>query len=301
MSGNLLEVRGLTKSFGTFRLEPADLTVPIGCIVGLVGSNGAGKTTMIKCVLGTLFPDGGSILLLGREVARSNPGYVGSKAFAQLRQGVAFVPDICVFPTECFISALERLHCQMYPTWDSREFLRLCKLFSLEEDKRVSDLSRGMGMKLSLACALAAKPQLLVLDEATAGLDPLAREEVLQVLRDFVAQGDRSVLMSSHITSDLEKAADRVVCIDCGRIIFDKDADEVLDLPGVAHCRAVELEELLNARAYEPGELRLRRGAYGTDVLVPDRFAFAEAFPGIAVDRASLDEYLALTLKGEQR
>lgn len=165
----------------------------------------------------------------------------------------------------------------------------------------MKDLSRGMGMKLSLACALAHNPQALILDEATAGLDPMARDEALERLRDFVAQPGHAILMSSHITSDLERIADRIVCIDAGRIVFDLEKDAITDSAGVARCRVADLERIASSGMVPDSELRYLRHDYGIDVLVPDRFAFAEMFPDIPFDRMTIDDYMSLTLKGGVR
>ncbi len=158
-----------------------------------------------------------------------------------------------------------------------------------------------MGMKLTLAFALAHHPELLVLDEATAGLDPIARDEVLDILRDFVAEGDRGILMSTHITSDLEKIADEIVCVDNGAIVFTSPKDVITDEAGVARCRAAEVETLLASGVVAPGAAHVMRHDYGTDVLVPDRFAVARAFPDLVVDKATIEDYMTLTLKGESR
>ena len=300
MEGNVLCVHDLRKTYEGFSLQDVSFTVPAGCIVGLVGANGAGKTTIIKCALGSVFPDGGSVQLFGREVARGQREYVGSDAFGELRQKVGFVPDVCGLPRELRVSQVGSLYQRGFQGWDSSLFSSLCEQFELPATKRVTDLSRGMGMKLSLACALSCHPALLILDEATAGLDPLARDGIPQLLREFVEDEGCGVLMSSHITSDLEKAADWVVCIDKGRMVFSRSADELWNLAGIARCSAQDLATLVASGAYEPGDLRLSRNSYSCNVLVPDRFAFAEAFPEIAVERASLDEYLSLTLRGEK-
>lgn len=155
-------------------------------------------------------------------------------------------------------------------------------------------------MKLSLAFALAHRPDLLILDEATAGLDPLAREDILDMLRAFMEDEDHAVFMASHITSDLEKIADRVLCIDGGKLVFDLPKEAICDEAGIARCRVEQAEELAASTLFAPGSLRSLQGPYGVDVLVPDRFAFAKAYPAIPVDRATVDEYLALTLKGER-
>lgn len=141
----------------------------------------------------------------------------------------------------------------------------------------------------------------IVLDEATAGLDPIARDEVLDLLRDFMAEGDRGILMSTHITSDLEKIADEVVCVDAGRIVFTAPKDAITDEAGVARCRAADVTAILDAGFFAPGEARILRHDYGCDVLAPDRFAFARAFPDIPVDKATIEDYMTLTLKGESR
>ena len=158
-----------------------------------------------------------------------------------------------------------------------------------------------MGMKLSLACALTHDPQVLILDEATAGLDPMARDEALDRLRDFVAEPGRAILMSSHITSDLERIADRIVCIDVGRVVFDLPKDVITDETGIARCRVADFERVAASGVVPERELRYLRHDYGIDVLVPDRFAFAETFPDIPCDRMTIDDYMALTLKGGVR
>lgn len=300
MQNELIAITGLTKRYQGFALSDFSLSVEPGSIVGFVGANGAGKTTTIKCLLGTVFPDQGSIRLFGQEVASCADARVGASQRAALLQDVGFVPDTCAFPEECSVASVGRIGAGLFARWNGPLFASLCKDFDLEGRKKVKELSRGMGMKLSLAFALAHEPRVLVLDEATAGLDPLARDAILEVIRDFVVDEERGVLISSHITSDLEKAADRIVCIDEGRLVFDLAVDEITDLAGIAHCRAVDLDTLVASRAFEPGTLLARRSAYATEVLVPNRFEFAEAFPEIAIDHASIDDYLSFVLKGEQ-
>ena len=168
---------------------------------------------------------------------------------------------------------------------------------SLPEHLKIAD----MGMKLSLACALSHRARLLILDEATAGLDPMARDEILDELRSFVAEPGHAILMSSHITSDLERIADRIVCIDAGRIVFDLPRDVITDEMGIARCRVADLERIADSGIIPEGALRYLRHDYGIDLLVPDRFAFAENFPQIPVDRMTIDDYMSLILKGGVR
>lgn len=292
----LIEARDLTKHYDGFSLEGVSLAVEEGEVVGFIGQNGAGKSTTIKALLGLIGLDGGEGQVLGTpsdELSRP------SGAAVKERVGVVF--DTVSLPGHLRISDVGRIYRSAYASWDVHAFDRLARELGLDARKAVKDLSRGMGMKLSLACALAHDPQVLILDEATAGLDPMARDEALDRLRDFVAQPGRAILMSSHITSDLERIADRIVCIDAGRIVFDLPKDVITDETGIARCRMADFERVAASGVVPERELRYLRHDYGIDVLVPDRFAFAEMFPDIPCDRMTIDDYMALTLKGGVR
>ncbi len=292
----LIEARDMTKHYAGFSLQDVSFTVGEGEIVGFVGKNGAGKSTTIKALLGLIELDGGSARMLGRdarELAR------GSAAALKERIGVVF--DTVSVPGHLRVRDVARVMARAFASWDARAFDRLAHAFDLDGAKQVKELSRGMGMKLSLACALSHGAQLLILDEATAGLDPMARDEMLDRLRDFVAEPGRAVFMSSHITSDLERIADRVLCIDDGRITFDLAKDEITDEMGIARCRVADFERIAASGFIPEHELRYRKNDYGIDLLVPDRFAFGERFPNVPIDRMTIDDYLTLTLKGGVR
>ncbi len=292
---DLLKVEGLVKSYGEFTLDHLDLAVPEGCVTGFVGSNGAGKTTAIKSILGIVMPDAGTISLFGENVADGE----ASRAEAKERIGAVF--DTCPFLTESRVSDVASIGRFAWKTWDRLAFETYLRMFGIDMKKRVKDLSRGMGMKLQLAFALAHRPDLLILDEATAGLDPMARDEVLDILRGYMADGAHGILMSSHITTDLEKIADHVVCIDDGRTVFSCATDEICDIAGIARCRPADVEAIANSGLFEPGSLRVMRDAYSVSVLVPDRAALRRRFPEVACERASIEDYMAFMLKGESR
>lgn len=295
-SAALIEARGLTKHYDGFSLEGVDLVVNEGEVVGFVGQNGAGKSTTIKALLGLIRVDGGEGSVLGTpsdELTRA------SGAATKERVGVVF--DTVSLPGHLRVADVGRIYASAFASWDAHRFSQLTRDLGLDPKKAVKDLSRGMGMKLSLACALAHDPQVLILDEATAGLDPMARDEALERLRDFVTQPGHAILMSSHITSNLERIADRVVCIDAGRIVFDLEKDAITDSAGVARCRMADLERIASSGMVPDSELRYLRHDYGIDVLVPDRFAFAEMFPDIPCDHMTIDDYMSLTLKGGVR
>lgn len=294
----LIEADGVTKRYDGFTLNAVSLTVEPGQVVGFIGQNGAGKSTTIKALLGLIGIDGGEARVLGVP-ARDLRG-----AFSSVKEDIGVVFDTVSMPPHLKIGEVEKLMAAAYATWDASAFDRYLDLFGLDRSKEVKGLSRGMGMKLSLACALSHDPRVLILDEATAGLDPMAREEVLDLLREFVAVEDdagnpcHGILMSSHITSDLERIADEVVCIDEGRVVFALAKDEICDAMGIARCRAADVDALASSVLAGSG-LRALRNEYGVDVLVPDRFAFASAFPQIPCDRMTIDDYMMLMLKGE--
>lgn len=288
----LVQVSDLCKSYRDFALEGVSLTVEPGCVCGLVGPNGAGKSTLIKCLLGLVTPSGGSVEVLGEPV----PWAPSLARDLKARVGVVF--DTIPLPRALRVSAVGGVGKAAYPEWDDDRFRSLCQDYGLGPTKSVGELSRGMGMRLSLAFALAHDPDLLILDEATAGLDPMARDEVLDDLRAFMAQDERrGVLMATHITTDLEKAADEVVCLDGGRVAFDLAKEDITDTAGVVRCTAEQFERL---RAAGVEGLRWERRPYETVVMAPDRRALAAACPDLAVGRATIEEYMTLAVKGER-
>ncbi len=291
---NLLELKGASRRVSDrFSLRDVTLTVEPGQIVGLVGANGAGKTTTIRAALGLIKLDTGKVHLFGQHCDADAP----DEQRRRTRSRIGLVLDTCPFPSTLKVAEVEALVSPAYPTWSHETFADLIDRLGLEAKAKVKDLSRGMGMKLQLACALSHKAELLILDEATAGLDPMAREELLDELLAFVADGQRSILFSSHITSDLERAADRVVCIDNGSIVFDMPREDITDRADIAHCTQAQAVELM---ACVEGA-RVTRHAYSVDVLVPNRREALEAFPEIPCDRISIDDYLRLTLTGASK
>ena len=293
---SLIEAHGLTKHYDGFSLQDVSFTVDEGEVVGFVGKNGAGKSTTIKALLGLINLDGGEGRILGAPSSElSKPASAGIKE----RIGVVF--DTVSMPGHLRVVDVGRIFSRAFGTWQLHRFEQLAREFGLAADKQVKDLSRGMGMKLSLACALSHGAEVLILDEATAGLDPMARDELLDRLRDFVSEPGHAIFMSSHITSDLERIADRVLCIDNGRITFDLAKDAITDEMGIARCRVADFERIAASGFIPEHELRYRKNEYGIDLLVLDRFAFNEKFPQVPVDRMTIDDYLTLTLKGGVR
>lgn len=290
---DLVRVRGLTKHYPGFELAGIDLNVEAGTILGFVGRNGAGKTTTIKSILGLIHPDAGKIELLGECV------YPHARLSASLREKIGVVLDSTPFPSDMRLKAVDRIGAANYQSWSSSLFFEYLESFELPQSKKIKDLSRGMGMKLQFAFALAHSPSLLLLDEATAGLDPLARTEATALLREFVSIDEHAALLSTHITSDLDACADTVTCIDSGQIIFTMPKDDITGLAGVAICSRTDFEAIKAAGILSNPATRLSRGSYSTEVLVPDRFAFSAQFPTIPCEPATVEKYMLMNLTGE--
>jgi ABC-2 type transport system ATP-binding protein len=217
---NAIEIRGLTKTLNRFCLGPIDLTLPEGCVLGLIGENGAGKSTLISLLLGLKQPDGGSFSLLGETPDHDHRA-------AQLRQQIGVVLDIPGFPDPLNRWEIGRMLAPAFPDWDEELYERYCADFKLPEETKFSDYSRGMKMKLSIAAALAHHPRLLLLDEPTGGLDPVMRDEILDIFYDFMADPTHSILISSHILTDLEKICDYIAFLHEGKLLLQGEKDEL--------------------------------------------------------------------------
>ena len=288
---NLLDIRHVNCDLSdSFALHDVSLAVAPGEIVGFVGANGAGKTTTIRVALGLQHIGSGEVELLGEPFGAD----ASDQVQRAVRSRIGVVLDTCPFPSELRVSQVVTCLKPAFSQWDDSLFDGLIARFGINPKTKVKELSRGMGMKLQVAVALSHGADLLLLDEATAGLDPLARDEILEMLQEFVGDGERGVLLSSHITSDLERVADRVVGIDAGRIIFDVPRETITDTAGIAHCAADQVAEILECVP----DARAVKREFSCDVLVPNRFEFAQAFPEVACDRANVGDYLHFMLKG---
>ena len=273
---NAICIRGLCKHYEDFSLENLDLTVPTGTIVGFVGENGAGKTTTLKAIFGAIRTDGGSIEVLGC----TDPDRLDKSQIGVVMEDSFFYETLTPRQVNSIMKSLQ-------PGWDSAEFTRLLNDYQLPEKKLIKDMSKGMRMKFRLATALAHKPKLLILDEATSGLDPVVRGEVLDYLRDYIQDESHSVLMSSHITSDLEKVADSIAYLHKGRLLFQMDRDELLEKYGVLRCSPEQLEVLDNRL-----KVATRKTGFTCETLVNDAAAARRALPDAVIDRASIEDIM---------
>lgn len=251
---NALEIKNLCKSYSSFSLENVSFTLPQGCVMGFIGENGAGKTTTIKAILNLIHRDSGNITMLGMDNRTDEQ---------KIKQQIGVVLEDSTFPAFYRAKDVNAVLQNAYHTWHSEQFFSYLKRFQVDERKKISEYSKGMRMKLSIAAALSHEARLLLLDEPTSGLDPIVRDEVLDLFWEFLQDEEHSVLMSSHITSDLDKIADYVTFIHEGKILLSERRDNLLDTLGILKC---PIEQL---RAIDHAAIKARRiGSFGAEALV---------------------------------
>ena len=274
---NAIELNGLEKHYPGFDLK-IDLTLPRGCILGLVGENGAGKSTTIRMLLGMTKPDGGSLRVLGKELAD--------------KEEIGVVLDEPAFPECLSPRQLGKVMAGIFRGWDQAAYEKLLQKLSLPTDKKFKDFSRGMKMKLSIAVALAHRPRLLVLDEPTSGLDPVVRDEVVELFADFTRNEEHSVLISSHIVSDLEKICDYVAFLHKGRLLLCEEKDALREEYALAQLSRADFEALDPAAV-----IGSRRSPYGISAIIR-----REAAPSwLALEPVSIEDLFILMVKEEEK
>lgn len=286
MQNNALVVNNLTKKYRDFALDKVSFSVPCGTIVGLIGENGAGKSTTINAILGLINYDSGNIELLGKQDTQDD----------SVRNQIGVVFDGNNYPDVLSAQKLNRVFKQIYSTWDESKFFSLLKKMSLPTNKKIKEFSTGMKMKLSIAAALSHNSKLLVLDEATSGLDPVVRDDILDMFLEFVQDENNSILVSSHITSDLEKVADYIVFIHEGRVVFCKSKDELRYKYGIIRCGAAQFDTIDKEEV-----IAYRKQDYEWEVLIADRDKAQKKYPKAVIDPATIDEIMLLYVKGETK
>lgn len=279
--GCAIGVKNLNKTFDGFSLKNINLEIPQGSVVGLIGENGAGKTTLIKCITGAAIPDSGYIELMGRRI-----GNRGSEDI-----GVVF--DECHFPENLTGHQLSSVMEDILSNWNSERFRGMMSEYGIDLESKISTYSRGMMMKIQVAVAICHNPQVLILDEPTAGLDPAAREEFLDEIMSFMQNESHSVLISSHITSDLERIADYIAFIHKGSLLLCEEKNALLENFGIAKCsNDSEISD-------KDRIVSIRHSDYGLSMLVKDKDEFKRSNPGMVIDDASLDDIMIYMIRGE--
>lgn len=285
---NILELKEVSKTFpqSNFTLDKISFSLPYGAIMGFVGENGAGKTTTIGCILNTVAKDNGTITLFGKEMQDND---------TDLREKIGVVYDGDNFPSYLTAGQLSKIMQGLYKKWDNSLYQKYLNDFHLPVEQKIKNYSRGMTMKLAISVSLSHHPQLLILDEATSGLDPIMRDEILDVFLDFVQEEDHSILLSSHITSDLEKIADYITFIHDGKLIMTASKNDLVYNYAVMRCRESQF------LALNPSDiLAYRKRDFQIDVLVLNGKEAQKKYKDVVVDHVSIDEIMLLLVKGER-
>lgn len=278
-----IEVDGLTKKYEGFMLDHVSFQIPKGSIVGFIGENGAGKSTTIKAILNLIHADEGTVKVLGKEKDPAD--------FA-LKEQIGVVFDESYFPENLKLRQISNILKNLYKNWEEEKFWDYCQRFHLPEKKVYKEFSKGMKMKLSIAVALSHQAKLLILDEATSGLDPVVRNEILDIFLDFIQEEDHTVFLSSHITSDIEKISDYILLIHEGKILLFENKDELLYEYGMVRCSDAQLAKLDQAQI-----LGIRKNAFETEVLVKNRRELEIMYPELVVDQVTIEEILLYIVK----
>lgn len=282
---NAIEIRNLSKEYRDFSLKNLSLNVPRGTVLGLIGENGAGKSTLIQSMLGLIKAEYEKIELLGKQLRNQEK---------EIKEDIAVIFDVSHYNPEYTPAFIGKMLKKVYRNWDMEKYDAYLSRFGLPADKKLKKFSKGMKMKLEFAIAFSHKPRLLILDEATSGLDPVFRDEILELIREFTEEEDHTVVMSSHITSDLDKVADYIAFLHEGKLQFVKSYDELQNDYGVLHCGKDFFESLR-----EEDIVSFKKEPYEYKVLVRNRNGILSVFPDLEMEKASVEDIMLMYVKGE--
>lgn len=276
---NAIEIKNLTKKYDGFTLDDISFNVPKGSIMGFIGQNGAGKTTTIKALLNIIKPDSGSISMLGMKSKPENE--------IEIKKQISAIFDEIPFDDAFNAKHVGFVMSEIYSEWDNSKYKEYLERFELPERRKIGQFSKGMKMKLQIAAALSHNAKLLIMDEATTGLDPVVRNEILDIFLEYLQDENNSILMSSHITTDLEKIADSVTFIDHGKLLITGYKDEILESHGVIKCfksdyESIDKEDIVSTRLTD----------FSAEVMVSDKQTCRRKYSGLAMDNTTLEEIM---------
>ena len=283
---NAIEIKNLSKQYLGFNLDKISFSVPKGSIVGLIGENGAGKTTTIKAILNIINAEG-SIKIFGKD---------NQKDEKEIKENLGIVLDDSFLSEYLTAKGVNSIMKSFYKNFDAKKYFAYLEEFKIPLNKLIKDFSSGMKMKLKIATAISHDPKLLILDEATSGLDPIVRKEILEIFRQFINEdSNHSILLSSHITSDLEYIADYIVFIHEGKIVFNLETAELLENYGIIKCSE---EDFLKLKKED--YIRYKKEKYQVEVLVANKNAILKKYKFKVIDKPRLDEIMLFYVKGEK-
>lgn len=283
---NAIEINNVTKHYKDFSLNQINFTVPKGTIMGFVGENGAGKTTTIKAILDLIHTDEGTINVLGRD-SKNLPKDIKAQI------GVVF--DGSNLHDNMNAKNINFIMKNIYPNWEEKVFNHYLMKLNLPQDKIFKKYSRGMKMKLSIAIALSHQSKLLILDEATSGLDPIIRDEILDIFMEFIQNENHTILLSSHIISDIEKIADYVTFIHKGRIVFSKSKDDLIYQHGIIRCRKNDIRNIDSSFV-----VGIRENGFGAEVMIHSKDRFKRIYQQFEVEKVSIEEIMLFVVRRKE-
>ncbi len=284
---NIIEIKNLKKKYDDkFELSKIDIEIPKGVIVGLIGENGAGKTTLIKSILNIIKIDSGEIKIFGKDYKKEE---------ISIKEDIGVVLDNMFFPELLNAKDIDSSMKYIYKNWDSKLYFSYLKDFGLPENKPLKAMSKGMRKKLEIITAISHKPKLLILDEPTSGLDPVMRSEVLDMFLKFIQDEEHSILLSTHITSDLEHVADEIIFIDNGKKVLQKSRDEIIDNYAILKC---DVDYFINIDKKDI--VTYKKSKYSYEILVDNKEKASRKYKECVIDKITLEDLMLLVIKGEK-
>ncbi len=282
----ILKVENLSKKYDGFALKNISFNLPKGSIMGLVGENGAGKTTTIKLILNLVKKDGGNINIFNLDNIEDEQ---------KIKENIGVVFDNSYFHDNLMPKDISKIMNNIYSNWEDDIFLDYLRIFKLPKDKEVKEFSKGMKMKLSIAVALSHNPQLLILDEPTSGLDPIVRSEILDIFLDYIQDEEKSILFSTHITSDLDKIADYITFIHDGEIILSESKEELISNYGIIKCGKNDFQ-----RIAKEDIIGYRKNQFSYEVLLKDKSKNSIKYKDFIIDSANLEDIMLFYIRSEK-
>lgn len=283
---NTVEIRNLKKNYSDFNLEIDKLNIPSGEVIGLIGENGAGKTTLIKLILNAINKESGEIKIFNKRL----DDYENI-----IKEDIGVVLDNSFFPETLNPQNIDSIMKDIYKNWDSELFYKYLSDFNIKRNQILKSMSKGMRKKVEIAASLSHHPKLLILDEATSGLDPVVRNEILDIFLNFMEDDEHTIILSTHITSDLEHIADRIVFINNGKIVLESDCDEIMDNYAILKCDLDKFDKI-----DKNDIISFKKNKYDYEILIKDKEKCKKKYTDFIVDKITLENLMLLIIKGEK-
>ena len=281
---NVIEIKNLEKNYENFSLKIDELNIPSGVVIGLIGENGAGKTTLIKSILNIIKTDNGKIKIFNKELNEKE---------LDIKEDIGVVLDNSFLPEILNPKNIDQIMKDIYKNWDTNLFYKYLKDFNIKDNQILKTMSKGMRKKVEIATSLSHHPKLLILDEATSGLDPIVSNDVLDLFLNFIEDEEHTIIMSTHITSDLEHIADYIIFIDKGRVELEETRDEIFDKYGILKCEINQFETI-----DKEDIVSYKKNKYNYDILVKDKSKCQKKYKNLIIDKITLEEMMLLIIKG---